>query len=67
MGGASLAGQVTIGDFASVGTNATILPRISIGAGAIIGAGAVVTKDVPEGEIVVGVPARPIEKSASPV
>jgi UDP-2-acetamido-3-amino-2,3-dideoxy-glucuronate N-acetyltransferase len=42
----------------SVGSNATILCGITIGEGALIGAGAVVTKDVPDYAIVAGVPAR---------
>lgn len=43
---------------ASIGANATILPGIRIGQGAVIGAGAVVTKDVPQNAIVYGNPAR---------
>ena len=43
---------------ASIGSNATILPGITIGEGAMIGAGAVVTRNVPDHAIVVGVPAR---------
>lgn len=43
---------------ASIGSNATILPGVTIGKKAIVGAGAVVTKDVPDYAIVVGVPAR---------
>jgi acetyltransferase-like isoleucine patch superfamily enzyme len=43
---------------ASIGANATILPGIKIGKGAIVGAGAVVTKDVPSRTIVTGVPAK---------
>ncbi|MCX3053838.1 hypothetical protein OHX05_11710 [Acinetobacter baumannii] len=42
---------------ASIGANATILPGIRIGRNALVGAGAVVTKDVPENAIVVGNPA----------
>ena len=43
---------------ASIGANATILPGIEIGAGAMIGAGAVVTRNVPPNAIVVGNPAQ---------
>lgn len=43
---------------ASIGGNATILPGLTIGRGAMVGAGAVVTRDVPEFAIVVGNPAR---------
>ena len=43
---------------ASIGSNATVLCGITIGEGAIVGAGAVVTKDVPDYAIVAGVPAR---------
>jgi acetyltransferase-like isoleucine patch superfamily enzyme len=45
---------------ASIGSNATVLCGITIGEGAIVGAGAVVTKDVPDHAIVAGVPARVI-------
>jgi acetyltransferase-like isoleucine patch superfamily enzyme len=43
---------------ASIGSNATILCGITIGEGALVGAGAVVTKDVPPFAIVAGVPAK---------
>jgi acetyltransferase-like isoleucine patch superfamily enzyme len=43
---------------ASIGSNATIMGGVSIGEGALIGAGAVVTKDVPDHAIVAGVPAK---------
>lgn len=47
-----------IQDGASIGANATILPGITIGVGAIIGAGSVVTRDVPSYVTVLGNPAR---------
>lgn len=43
---------------ADIGMNATILPGVTVGKGSIVGAGAVVTKDVPPFAIVAGVPAR---------
>lgn len=49
---------------ASIGANATILPGLRIGAGAMVGAGAVVTHDVPPGSSVAGVPARPMQPQA---
>lgn len=45
-------------DDAWIGAHVTILPGVRIGRGAIIGAGAVVTRDVPAGAVAVGVPAR---------
>ena len=42
---------------ASIGANATILPGLTIGKNSLIGAGAVVTKDVPDNAIMVGNPA----------
>lgn len=50
--------RTVIKEGASIGANATILPGIEIGAGAMIGAGSVVTKSVPPGAVVVGNPAR---------
>lgn len=47
-----------IGRRASIGSNATILAGVTVGEAAIVGAGAVVTRDVPAGAIVTGVPAR---------
>jgi acetyltransferase-like isoleucine patch superfamily enzyme len=49
---------LTVGRGAYIGANATILAGCDVGAAAIVGAGAVVTKPVPPGAMVVGVPAR---------
>lgn len=49
---------VVIGAGADVGTNASVLPGVRVGANAIIGAGAVVTRDIPDYAIAAGIPAR---------
>lgn len=51
---------VVIGDYVFIGPRAIILPGVKIGRGAVVAAGAVVTKDVPDSTIVAGVPAQPI-------
>jgi acetyltransferase-like isoleucine patch superfamily enzyme len=45
---------------AKIGANATLLPGVTIGINALVGAGAVVTEDVPDGAVVAGNPARVI-------
>lgn len=55
-------GDITIGNDVWIGYEAVILSGVTIGDGAIVGARAVVTKDVPPYTIVAGVPARPIRK-----
>lgn len=51
---------VEIGDYAFIGARATILPGVKIGRGAVVAAGAIVTEDVKDFEIVGGVPAKKI-------
>lgn len=53
---------VIIEDDAWIGTNVVILPGVTIGRGAIIGAGAVVTRDVPPYSVAVGIPARVVRQ-----
>lgn len=55
-------GKVVIEDNVHIGSNAVILPNVRIGEGSVIGAGAVVTKNIPAGSIAVGIPARVIQK-----
>ncbi len=50
--------KTTVGYGSSIGANSTILPGVTIGRFAMIGAGAIVTKDVPDYGLVVGAPAR---------
>lgn len=52
--------ETFVGERASIGTSATILGGIKIGKNAIIGAGSVVTKDVPDNAVAVGNPAKVI-------
>lgn len=47
---------ITVGDYAWIATNAIVLPGVSIGKGAVVGAGAVVRKDIPEYAVVTGNP-----------
>jgi maltose O-acetyltransferase len=51
---------IEIGDYVFIGPRAIILPGVKIGKGAVVAAGAVVTKDVPDFAIVGGVPAKVI-------
>jgi len=59
---AETGGPVVIQDYAYIGTRVTILPGITIGKGAVVASGAVVTKNVEPFMLVGGVPAKPIRK-----
>ena len=56
--GTHISGNCRIGSFSVLGTNSTILPKLTLGDNVIVGAGAVVTKDVPANSLVVGIPAK---------
>jgi acetyltransferase-like isoleucine patch superfamily enzyme len=58
---ADVGGDVTIGDRAWIAYGAIILPGVTIGEGAVVGAGSLVTRDVEPFTIVAGVPARKIK------
>jgi acetyltransferase-like isoleucine patch superfamily enzyme len=60
--GAVIGGHAVLLDGCKIGLNATVLPKVTIGRGARVGAGAVVTKDIPDGEVWAGNPARPMAK-----
>lgn len=53
--------EVVIGDDVWIGANAVILPGVTIGSHAVVAAGAVVSRDVPAGTLVAGVPAKVIK------
>ncbi len=61
--GLEIARPVSLEQRVWVGGGAIILPGVTIGKGAVVGAGSVVTRDVEAGQIVVGNPARPVEPS----
>jgi sugar O-acyltransferase (sialic acid O-acetyltransferase NeuD family) len=56
--GAHLAGGVTVGAGATVGMGAVVLEGRAVGRDSVVGAGAVVTRNVPDGVVVMGVPAK---------
>ena len=60
MGCATIAGCVNVNDFATIGTNAIILPYLTIAPHSIVDAGAVVTKNTEPNGIYTGVPAKKI-------
>jgi sugar O-acyltransferase (sialic acid O-acetyltransferase NeuD family) len=54
----TLAGQTEVGDYSFVGMGAAILPGVKVGSRVIIGANAVVNRDLPDGVAAIGVPSR---------
>lgn len=63
--GVAMGGNVMIGQQVLVGIGARIVPSTSIGEGAIIGAGSVVVRDVPAGAMMIGNPARRVQRRRS--
>ena len=55
--------RISVGDYVYIGIQAIILPGVKIGNHCVIGAGAVVTHDIPDNSVAVGVPARVIKTS----
>lgn len=58
---ADLFGKIKIGNNVHIGLDSIIMPGVTIGNNCIIGCGAIVTKNIPDNTIAVGVPARPIK------
>lgn len=57
-------GRSQVGSYSQIGSNATILPDVKIGKNVIVGAGSVVTKNIPDNSMVVGIPAKIIKELA---
>ncbi len=53
-------GSIIIKDYVFIGPRAIILPGVTIGRGAVVAAGAIVTKDIPDSEVWAGIPAKKI-------
>ncbi len=60
--GVHISGNCNIGNYTFIGTNATILPKVSIGNNVIVGAGSVITKDVPDNVMVIGTPGKIVKE-----
>ena len=60
--GVNISGDVSIGNAVELGTNSSIIQGVSIGCGTILGAGAVVNKNIGDNVVAVGIPARTIKE-----
>lgn len=60
--GLEIALPITVGDSVWFGANVSVLPGVTVGSNTIIGAGSVVTKDIPDGVVAVGNPCKVIRK-----
>jgi acetyltransferase-like isoleucine patch superfamily enzyme len=56
---------IHVGDDVWFGANVTVLDGVTVGSGAVVAAQSVVTRDVPAGVVVGGVPARPLRNRAA--
>lgn len=54
-------GKIKVGSNVHIGTGVTVMPGVTIGSNCIVGVGAIVTRDIPDGSVAVGIPARVIE------
>ncbi|MCG6535524.1 MAG: acetyltransferase, partial [Syntrophales bacterium LBB04] len=61
--GVNTGGEVTIGEGALIGIGSTVMPGRTVGAWSTVGAGALITRDVPDGAVVIGSPARVVRSS----
>jgi sugar O-acyltransferase (sialic acid O-acetyltransferase NeuD family) len=64
--GVRITGNCYIDDYTTLGTNAVVVPKVRIGKNVVVGAGAVVTRDVPDNVMVAGVPAA-VKKKLPPL
>lgn len=64
--GAVLCGNVRVGDSSHIGAGATVVQGVHIGRNCMIAAGAVVVRDIPDGLVVAGLPARELRSSVVP-
>lgn len=61
--GVAVAGLVNVGRKTTIGIGATVIDQISIGQNSMVGAGSVVVRDVPDGVVVIGTPAKVLRKN----